>query len=301
MKIGTTTMKLIVKWMGKADHKRRKTWPSIDAYRHRLDIDALGDQNFFHQFDVFYADESKRNGNVVIDIHGGAYIYGDRKNNFGFASVFLDRGFDVVLLDYEPNDGSRDCISQIQTLAAELAYLQSHAEELGLDSSRFHLTGDSAGGHFALFLAECAQNLEISSQISVHLNGISFSSIAAICPVYDFRRSVHTPLMNDKAKVVMFGSIYQDEAKVALIDPRVHRSALTQPLFVSTCRNDFLIEESRSIKEDWEKDGKPLEFVFVDNKSQKVGHVHNVTDIGLSDSIRVNEAIISFFQKHSNN
>lgn len=298
MKLGRFALKVLVKYLKGIDKERRKKWPDFSIYKQKQDVDALGDGNFFHQFDVFYAPKEKRTGRVLVDIHGGAYIFSDRKSNQAFASAFLEKGYDVVLLDYMPNNGKRNCLQQIQTLAGELAYLQTHAEELSLDADKFYLTGDSAGGHFALFLAECSQNIELSSQIGVNLHGIRFHAVALNCPVYDFRRSVMNPKMSHSGKKLMFGPCYKQDAIISSIDPRQHLDSITMPVFVSSCKRDFLQQESNDLFDDVTAADKSIEFVFIKNDDKAVDHVHNVTDINLPESIQVNDAMDAFFQKH---
>lgn len=295
MKIGPFVLKLIFRFIKKNDERRKKEWPNVDLYEHRLDIDALGDGNYFHQIDIYYAPKDKANGKTVIDVHGGAYIYGDRKNNFGFATVFLEQGFNVVMLDYEPNNGARDCRGQVAALAGELAYLQTHAEELGIDPKELYLVGDSAGGHYATLLAEMAANEELSLQNGPSLHGISFKALAVCCPVYDFRRNVHNASVSRKGKIHMFGPCFAEDSFIDALDPRLHRADLNLPIIITTCYHDFLKQESFDFRDDLQKEGKPHQWVYIENRDSKVSHVHNVMDIGFDDSKKVNQAIIDFF------
>lgn len=83
---------------------------------------------------------------------------GRRENNRAFVSVFLKEGYDVVLLEYRLNDGQRDV-----------------SDELGLDKDCMFLTGDSAGGHLALYMAEGAEDR------SLPVDGVDAISRASCC------------------------------------------------------------------------------------------------------------------------
>lgn len=301
MKVGPLTLKLIFWFIKKQDLKRRATWPSPERYDPIYDVDALGDGNFFHQFDVFRAPKEIRNGCTLIDIHGGAYIYGDRKNNFGYASVFLNKGYDVVLLDYEHNGKGRDCRDQVRALGAELRYLRDHVSELGLqDPNQWLLTGDSAGGHFALLLAEASCDCAFSAQLGLDLQGISFLGVALSCPVYDFVRATASPSMSRGGLRATFGKAVESDEYRRLLCPRIHIGSLKIPLFLNTCRNDFLLQESLDLKNDMDVLAKEISYVYVDKEDKAIQHVHNVTEIQLVDSMAVNGAMASFFDECRN-
>ena len=296
MKIGKFSLFLMTKYLRHSDNKVMRGWPSIDTYRHRVDVDALGDGDFFHQFDIFYANEGTHNGDTVIDIHGGAYIYGDRKNNFGFARIFLEKGYHVVLLDYPHNRGKRDCLDQVGVLAKQLSYLYEHAEELGLNKNRFFLYGDSAGGHYALLLAELASNPEFQRQIGLKLPEISFLAIGLSCPVYNFRRTAHAPLLSKRGRDYMYGKRWNEESFVSALDASQHLEGLKTPVILSSCHNDFLKQESIDLDADAKSLGLDLEFHFLETEDMKVGHVHNVMHPELGESEQINEYVHRFFQ-----
>lgn len=298
MKLGPTSLKLIRVFLRKSDKKKHKAWPPKEAYRSLLDVDALGDGVFEHQIDVYYAPESIRKNVTLIDIHGGAYIYGDRKNNFGFASVFLDKGYDVVTLDYGHNDLRRHgCQDQVATLGKQLAYVAGHAEELGLNPRRFFLTGDSAGGHFALLLAEAACDPELEKRLGLDLGGIQIHGVAVSCPVYDLKRNVGTAMLSKSGKKMMFGPRYDDPSFVTDYSPREHLDSLHMPTFVISCAKDFLKQESLDLVADMKEKDMDVEFHFVDKDDSAIGHVFNVIDIHLDESKTANEATDLFFSR----
>ena len=89
--------------------------------------------------DIYYADEAIRKDVVLIDIHGGFYVAGKRESNRPFASVFLQEGFDVVLIEYRVNNGIIDTQDELSDCAAALDYLYDKADELGLKKDRMFI------------------------------------------------------------------------------------------------------------------------------------------------------------------
>jgi len=247
-----------------------------------------GDPN--QVMDIYYADNAVRKDAVLVDIHGGFYVAGRRENNRDFASVFLKEGFDVVLLEYRLNDGKRDVSDELADCAAGLDYLATHAAGLGLDKERMFLTGDSAGGHLALYMAEGAEDSSLPIRPAV----FAPRGVLLNCPAYDFATFGNTDSFSVSALEWFIGPRYEDKEWMASMSPRTYIGSYHGPLFVSTCTNDFIRSQSLLIKADRDSLARPLAFVDIASKEKKVGHVHNVTAVDLPESQEVNSKMIEF-------
>ncbi|MEI6493583.1 MAG: alpha/beta hydrolase, partial [Verrucomicrobiota bacterium] len=86
-------------------------------------------------------------------IHGGAWVGGGADVFFPHARYFASRGMVAFSIDYRlikpEGPGMRECVDDCR---AALAYIQSHAAELGVDPAKIAVMGDSAGGHLAAVL-----------------------------------------------------------------------------------------------------------------------------------------------------
>lgn len=244
--------------------------------------------------DIYYADKAIRKDAVLVDIHGGFYFAGRRDNNREFASVFLKEGYDVVLLEYRLNNGVRDVSDELADCAAGLDYLAIHAAELGLNPDRMFLTGDSAGGHLALYMAEGAgdESLPVRPEVFKPL-GVLLS-----CPAYDFATYGDSKLFSNGALKWFIGPRYTDKEWMKSVSPRTFIGSYSGPLFVSTCTNDFIRSQSLLIKADRDSLSCPLEFVDIPSKDKKVGHVHNVVKTDLPESREVNARMIAFMNSY---
>jgi acetyl esterase/lipase len=61
-------------------------------------------------------------------------------------------------------------------VAAMLVYLQKHANEFDVADDWF-ISGDSAGGHLALILAEASCNPLTAARLDIDLTGVSFKAV----------------------------------------------------------------------------------------------------------------------------
>ena len=247
-----------------------------------------GDPN--QVLDIYYAPAAVRKNAVLIDIHGGFYVAGKRENNRKFASVFLREGYDVVLLEYRLNDGKRDVADELADCAAGLDYLAVHARELGLDAGRMFLTGDSAGGHLALYMAEGAADPSMPIRPKVFTPRGTLIN----CPAYDFATFGEMGTFSKSALTWFIGPRYKDKKWMMSMSPRTYISTFEGPLLVSTCTRDFIRDQSLKIKADCAFLERPLEFVDIASDDKRVGHVHNVTAPTLPESQEVNARMVAF-------
>lgn len=261
-----------------------------DSLEKRLGIGYVPDGTASQVVDIYYAAPSVRKDAVLIDIHGGFYIAGKRENNRTFASVFLRKGYDVVLLEYRVNDGETDVSDALGDCAAALDYLCTNAEGLGLNKERMFLTGDSAGGHLVLYMAEGA------SEASLPIRPQHFKPRGVLlnCPAYDFASFADGKGFTPAALAWFMGPKYEDRAYLESRSPRTYLSSYPGPLFVSTCSRDFIRGESLKLKADCDSLGRNIRFLDIASGDKKVGHVHNVVKPHLPQSKTVNDAMISF-------
>jgi acetyl esterase len=82
---------------------------------------------------------------TMIDVHGGAWVRGDRKNNVGICTALAERGVLVASLDFrQPPEGSYPASRQDINLG--IRWLKANARDLG-GSTRIGAWGNSSGGH----------------------------------------------------------------------------------------------------------------------------------------------------------
>ncbi len=294
MKVNRFMLKVALGYMAKNDARIHKGLPLPDAEHSRLDIKPFPEALYPQQYDIYHA--SNPNGITIIDIHGGAYIYSTRKNNAYLAKSFIDKGFNFVTLDYRLNRGTLDPHDQVRDLATELKHLFEHAEEYGLNPAKMVLTGDSAGGHFALILAEMMRDPSIAQKIGADLGEAVVKGVAVNSPVYRFVEIGMGDSLSKTGKRYMVGPRCLDAEYISLICPRAHFSALRYPLFISSCKNDFLRDESLALVEDLKQANLPFTFKDITSDEPEIVHVHNVMRPYLEESKVVNDAMAEFFQ-----
>jgi acetyl esterase/lipase len=113
---------------------------------------AYADQSAAQKLDIYLPDKGDGPFPVVVTIHGGAWMFGDKGDimNLHFLEG-LKRNFAVVCMNYRLS-GEAKFPKQIHDCKAAIRYLRANAEKYCLDVNRIAAWGASAGAHLAALL-----------------------------------------------------------------------------------------------------------------------------------------------------
>jgi acetyl esterase/lipase len=129
---------------------------------------------------------------VVVWIHGGGFLRGNRKKVPELRAPLLTRGIAVASIEYRLSQEAT-FPAQLYDVREAIRYLRAHSTELGIDPSAFGLWGASAGGHLAA-LAGLTGNREqldgegdVSGDVSVRAvaNAYGLTDVTASAPPSD--------------------------------------------------------------------------------------------------------------------
>lgn len=297
MKINRFHFAIAKAWLEHGGKKGLKRRPRFLDNTKFLDV-ACDDSGIdSHCYDVILSSAPTRLGITILDIHGGAYVYSTRRHNHTFLNFFLEKGFDVVSLDYPLNDGKRDCLDQLNVLWKQISHFAEHIKEYGV-GEKIYIMGDSAGGHFALALAEALCDEGVRQQFNWPKIPLALAGVLVNCPVYDFKGIGQQTAMTDYVADHLVGPRRKDESYLDLVSPKTHIASLRIPLFLSSCKQDFLSAQSFMLREEVLGLGHELEYVFLDTDAKGVSHVHNVVNLSLPESIEINEKMAAFMASH---
>ena len=293
MKFGRISLNILKTLVVRQNIKRRKFFPPR-VFKEFINVPYLDDGHIQHTYDVYLAKEENRKNCCVIDIHGGAFIFCEHQDNYPFAYALLEQGYDVVLVDYIPNNGKVDTIELVNQCLLNIKHLVEHLKDYGLENDKFVFAGDSAGGYLALLISEAISRKEVASNIGIECPELDFIATILNCPVYDFEH-IGDSLANS-GKHRMIGPRYNDLEWLRTISPKTYINFFDKPIFLSTCTNDFIRPETLKLHNDI-KDRDNIEFLDIHSDDKNVDHVHNVTKINLEESKQVNIAIGKFIEK----
>ena len=172
-------------------------------------------------------------------------------------------------------------------------------KELKIEGEDVIITGDSAGGHLTLSLCEMILDKEYAKEAGYEFPKMNLIACMPNCPVYDFVNLTDGYLTKSGQKRIL-GPDYKNEELRKLLCPKTHIKSLTCPVFISTCKRDFLRSHSLMLAEDLKKLGMNYQLVDLDTDDKTTGHVHNVLHPFRPYSDQVNRAMVDFMDKARN-
>ena len=124
----------------------------------------IEDGNLYHTLDVLYPSGVAVGDKlpVIIDIHGGGWMYADKGLNHHYCAALANRGYVVFNINYRlvPDVTVNE---QLQDVAQALRWIRNHGGEYPCDMDTIMLTGDSAGGQLAAYSAVLMQSAQLRS------------------------------------------------------------------------------------------------------------------------------------------
>jgi len=86
---------------------------------------------------------------TLVLFHGGGWVDGAKERNFFYLLPYLSMGWTVINVEYRLAKNSL-APAAVEDVRCSLRWLSYNAEKYKIDTSKFVLTGTSAGGHLAL-------------------------------------------------------------------------------------------------------------------------------------------------------
>ena len=100
---------------------------------------------------------------VVIWIHGGRYLVGDKSSiDHNFTEEALKRGYAVVSINYRLAEEAK-YPTQIYDVKAAIRFLRANSETYNLNPDKFAISGSSAGGGLAALAGTSADVQELQN------------------------------------------------------------------------------------------------------------------------------------------
>jgi acetyl esterase/lipase len=131
------------------------------------------------RLDVYLPEAPGHRRPAIVQVHGGAWVIGDKREQGVPLLVHLsDHGFVGFNVNYRLSPGAT-FPDHLIDLKAAIAWIRAHADDYGVDPDFIAVTGGSAGGHLAAMLALTANRPEYQPGFS-HAD----TSVQACVPLY---------------------------------------------------------------------------------------------------------------------
>ena len=256
------------------DQRRLATLKEPDAVTRITDIPYLDDGDPMHQLDVYYPDGTTDPLPVIIDVHGGGWMYGDKELNRLYCLTLASRGYTVFNMSYRlvPTVTVNE---QIRDVMCALQWIEAHLCDYPCQPDRILLTGDSAGGMLAGFAAALLSSRALRSVFDTVDCSLKLSMLALTSPV---------AYMDEKGVMGVYTrKMWGDDYRRKPTAPYMNISALLRagklpPTFLVTSSGDFMaLQQTRKLAHELKGKGVPVDFMeFPTFEGQDLPHVFSV-------------------------
>lgn len=115
------------------------------------------------KLDIYLPDQGDGPFPVIATFHGGAWMYGDKRDDFNRPFLEgLQHGYAVACINYRLSDEAH-FPSQFHDCKTAIRYLRTNAPDYKLDGQRIGAWGASAGGYLAALLGTAAKVRELDN------------------------------------------------------------------------------------------------------------------------------------------
>ncbi|MBR1560862.1 MAG: alpha/beta hydrolase [Clostridia bacterium] len=203
----------------------------------RRDDIVYGDDPKWQALDVYTPRAGDGPWPVIVSVHGGGWVYGDKERYQYYCMSLAQRGFGVVNFTYRLAPEHR-FPAPLEDANLVFHWLRGHAAEYGLDDRHVFAVGDSAGAHLLALYACVCTNPEYAARFDfAPPAGFVPTAVALNCGVYERDVSEGAQgrsLMED----FLPGGITPES--LALTNPILHVTPAFPPAFVMTSTGDYL-------------------------------------------------------------
>ena len=210
--------------------------PTVEeGIQREADIFYTEEENPLQSLDIYYPEDCKEPLPVIVDIHGGGLMYGDKSKLLEYASTLSTYGYVVVAINYRLAPQVQ-YDAQIQDILKAYQWVYAHIEEYGGDLNNVYLVGDSAGGQLAYYTSMVGQSEFLSELYKTELSPLKINAIGVVSGMFDMKSGPNSILLP-----CMLGYEYRSLPYFPYLQPQeVLDFGTLPPIFLMTEKKDFL-------------------------------------------------------------
>ena len=256
------------------DQKRLATLHEPENVTRITDLAYLDDGDPMHLLDVYYPDGTTDPLPVIIDVHGGGWMYGDKELNRLYCLTLAARGYTVFNMSYRlvPQVTVNE---QLQDVMCALQWIEAHLGDYPCQPDRILLTGDSAGGMLAGYAAALLSSRALRSVFDTVDCSLKLTMLALTSPV---------AYMDDKGVMGaytrrMWGEDYRRKPTAPYMNfSALLRAGKLPPTFLVTSSGDFMaLTQTRRMAHELQGKGVTVDFMeFPQFEGEDLPHVFSV-------------------------
>lgn len=274
----------------RSDAKRDRGLKTPEDIR-RIDRIPYGPDARWNTLDVYRPRGKAGKLPVIVNIHGGGYVYGSTKQYQFYCMGLAQRGFAVVSFNYHLAPKYK-FPTPVRDTNLVMEWICRKAEIYGFDTDNVVIVGDSAGAQLASQYAVICTDPEYAKIMEITPPEFTLRAVGLNCGMYDLKeRAGEIP--GNKLMIDYFTkdpSVYGKK-----LDVLSHVTEKFPPAYLLSAKGDFLVEQCRPMAELIRSKGVPCEYRIYGD--EKTGHVFHL-DMRSNLARKANDEEIAFIREH---
>ena len=297
--------------MSQASDTMRREWKVNDAKRdaglttpddiQRFDDIQYGPDPVENKLDVYRPKNAQGKIPVIVSVHGGGWVYGDKELYQFYGMTLAQRGFAVVNFTYRLAPEVK-FPAPLEDTNNVISWMYENQEEYGLDMEHVFMVGDSAGGHLCSLYSAICTNPEYAVNYTFKVpNGFVPQAVALNCGAYNPLSEVG--VLGGEQDQELMGDFLPEKGSArerALVNVTDHVTEKFPPVYLMTCVGDFCRPQAPLLETALKKNGVYYEFKTYGTEENPLYHVFHLT-IQEPEGQKCNDEECDFFRRMMKN
>ena len=285
----------------KSDERRDAGITVPDTVVRYLDI-LYGTNPKWESLDVYRPADREGPLPVIVSVHGGGWVYGDKELYQYYCMNLAERGFAVVNFTYRlaPEYKFPAAIDDVN-MVMEWVLKPENIKEYGFDVDHIFMVGDSAGAHMASLYTCICTDPDFAARFAMYVpkrpDGRPFvpDGLALNCGVYEIRMRNANAMTKNLMKDLLPGRGTAKEMYLINVVPHVNQGF--PPCYVMTANADPLAgpPAQKKFVEKLRAKGVPVTEKTWGTEEAPLKHVFHL-NIRMEEAVRLNDEECEFFR-----
>ena len=248
-----------------------------------------------HVLDVYRPKNSNDKLPVIVSIHGGGWVYGDKDLMQFYCMSLAEQGFAVVNFSYRLAPEYKHPIP-LEDANTVFEWVFENADVYRFDTNNIFAVGDSVGATMLSWYCCLCINPTYAKKMGIYPpKGFVPRAVGLNCGIYRFKRGENHELIDSLASNYLPEAGTDEEYEEISVGKYV--TADFPPSFIVTALGDFLVAQSKPFCEYLQSLGVEAQYRCYGDDEDKLKHVFHV-DLRLPQALKCNADECAFFLSH---
>ncbi|WP_339303759.1 alpha/beta hydrolase [Paenibacillus sp. FSL R5-0519] len=251
--------------------------------------------------DIYYPSATSEPLPIVLWVHGGGWVLGDKADIANYAVQLAKQGYVVVSMNYALAPDTTYPIPVVQTNQA-LNYVKNHVSEYQGDPENLFLAGNSAGAQIASQTAAVVTNPSLAKLMNItpSVQPEELRGVLLFCGPYNLSTVAETgfPLIRTFLWSYTGVKTFEDYPRLNEMSTVLQTTEAYPPAFITSGNDDPLTSQSIELAQVLKRLDVDTETLFFSNSSEKLGHDYQF-DLKSDAGQQAIRSAVRFMQQYS--